>query len=210
MQRHGRERRGVTTHLPSETASDVRKERAMTSKVLCVSVVSAVAATAASAHHTEWALTVPKAEQVVTEAATIRLPRPERASLEAELRAAIGLYRTLEETAGQQPEGYERLASRLHNLRYRFSTALKQVQRGLEIAQAACAGTGAAVTRDRFKRFRCAVTSEELEIPSAEVVWEGELITAVVEDEPRIEGPFRARLHVHLTGKSTIAFRQIG
>jgi hypothetical protein len=150
-----------------------------------------------------------KAEKIVTRDATVRLPAQERASLESELRAAVVQYRLLEETAAEQEGSYGQRASRIHNLRYRFSTALKQVQRGVTIEEAACDGTGAASGGRRFTRFRCAVTSEELEIPSAEVVWENDRITAVIESEPRIEGPFEARLDVRITGKSTISHRQI-
>jgi hypothetical protein len=150
-----------------------------------------------------------KAEKIVTRDATVRLPAQERASLESELRAAVVQYRLLEETAAEQEGSYGQQASRIHNLRYRFSTALKQVQRGVTIEGAACDGTGAASGGKRFTHFRCAVTSEELEIPSAEVVWENDRITAVIESEPRIEGPFEARLDVRITGKSTISHRQI-
>jgi hypothetical protein len=150
-----------------------------------------------------------KAEKIVTRDATVRLPAQERASLESELRAAVVRYRLLEETAAEQEGSYGQRASRIHNLRYRFSTALKQVQRGVAIKEAACDGTGAASGGKRFTHFRCAVTSEELEIPSAEVVWENDRITAVIESEPRIEGPFEARLDVRITGKSTISHRQI-
>jgi hypothetical protein len=151
-----------------------------------------------------------KAEKIVTRDATVRLPAQERASLESELRAAVIQYRLLEQTAAEQEGDYGPQASRIHNLRYRFSTALKQVQRGVAIEEAACDGTGAANRgTNRFKQFRCAVTSEELEIPSAQVFWENDRITGVVESEPRIEGPFQARLEVRITGKSTISHRQI-
>jgi hypothetical protein len=151
-----------------------------------------------------------KAEKIVTRDATVRLSAQERASLESELRAAVIQYRLLEQTAAEQEGDYGLQASRIHNLRYRFSTALKQVQRGVAIEEAACDGTGAASGgTNRFKQFRCAVTSEELAIPSAQVVWENDRITGVVESEPRIEGPFQARLEVRITGKSTISHRQI-
>jgi len=150
-----------------------------------------------------------KAEKIVTREATVRLPAQERASLESELRTAVMQYGLLEQTAAEQEGSYGQQASRLHNLRYRFSTALKQVRRGVAIEEAACDGTGAASGGNRFTHFRCAVTSLELEIPSALVIWENDRITGVIESEPRIEGPFQARLDVRTTGKSTISHRQI-
>jgi hypothetical protein len=151
-----------------------------------------------------------KAEKIVTRDATVRLPAQERASLESELRAAVVHYGLLELTAAAEQEGsYGQQASRLHNLRYRLSTALKQVQRGVAIEEATCDGTGAASGGNQFKQFRCAVTSKKLEIPSAVVIWENDRITGVIENEARIEGPFQARLDVRITGKSTITHRQI-
>jgi len=150
-----------------------------------------------------------KAEKVVARDATVQLPEQERKSLETELRMTVAIYRLLEETAAQQHEGYEQPAGTIHNLRYRFSTALERVQQGLAIDRAACVGIGASSADNRFKRFRCAVTSAELEIPSAVVTWEGDLITGVVEGEPRMMGPFEARLDVRVTGQRTIAARQV-
>ncbi len=150
-----------------------------------------------------------KAEKVVIRDATVRLPAEERRSLETELRMTVAIYRLLEETAAQQHGRYEQPAATIHNLRYRFSTALERVRQGLAIDKAACVGTGATSADNRYKRFRCAVTSAELEIPSAVVTWEGDLITGVVEGEPRMMGPFEARLDVRVTGRATIAARQV-
>jgi hypothetical protein len=150
-----------------------------------------------------------KAEKIVTRDATVRLSAQERTSLESELRAAVIQYRLLEQTAAEQEGDYGQQASRIHNLRYKFSTALKQVQRGVAIEEAACNGTGAASSDNRYRQFRCAVTSELIRIPSAQVLWDNDRISEVVESEPRIEGPFRARLDIRITGKSTIAHRQI-
>jgi hypothetical protein len=162
----------------------------------------------ALAHNTGWVWTEAKAERIVVRDAAVRFPPLERASLERELRAAVALYLTLEQTAGQ--EEYERSASRLHNLRYRSSHSLEKVLSGLEIEHAECTGLGASVGDDRYRHFRCLVTSEEIEIPSAVVTWEEGKITEVVEGQPRIVGPLQAQLSVHITGKSTITYRQIG
>lgn len=170
-----------------------------------------LAATAVgSAYGAEWAWTTAKAEAVVRNNVTLRLPERLRASLQAELRAQVALYRTLENTAAVQEDGYERLPSLIHNVRYRLSTALTQVERGLEVDAAACTGFGAATRRNRFKRFRCAATSVGLHIPSPTVIWEDDRITDVVEQSPREFGPIHARLAVDVTGKSTIVYRQIG
>ena len=150
-----------------------------------------------------------KAEKVVIRDATVQLPAQERKALEAELRMTVASYGLLEQTAAMQHGQYDQLAGKIHNLRYRSSTALKRVQQGLAIDKAACVGIGSSSADNRFNRFRCAVTSAELEIPSAVVTWDGDLITGVVEGEPRMLGPFDANLNVRVTGRSTIAARQV-
>jgi len=161
----------------------------------------------ALAQDTYMAWTASKAEKIVTRDATVRLPLVEKKALESELRAAVMHYSTLEHSALESRD--ERLASRLHSLRNRYSTALRKVQTGLQIDALECAGAAAAVGGDRFRRFRCGATSEALEIPTAVVTWDAERITSVVEGEPQIAGPFAVRLNVHVTGKSTIAYRQV-
>jgi len=175
---------------------------------LSVAGIFLVSTSIAPAHNTGWVWTEAKAERIAVRDATVRFPALERAALERELRAAVALYLTLEQTAGQ--EEYERLAPRLHNLRYRSSRSLGKVLSGLEIERAECTGSGARVGGDRYRHFRCLVTSEELEIPSAVVTWEEGKITEVVEDQPRIVGFFQVQLSVHVTGKSTTTYRQIG
>lgn len=177
-------------------------------KALWVAGIFLASTSIALAHDTRVAWVESKAEKIVTRDATVRLPSLERTALQTELRTAVALYLTLEQTAAEPR--WEQLASRVHNLRYRFSTALRKLRTGLRIAAVECTGSDVAVTRNRFKHFRCVVTSEVLEIPSAVVTWEEDRITGVVEGEPRIEGPFQARLDVHVTGKSTMSFRQIG
>jgi hypothetical protein len=167
------------------------------------------ASAAAHAYGAEWAWTPAKAQAVVRSNTTLRLPERTRASLRAELRAQIALYRTLENTAAVEEGSYGHLPSLIHNVRYRFSTALRRVERGLEVATAACTGVGAATPRNRFERFRCAVTSVRLHIPSTTVVWEGDRLTDVVEHSPWEVGPIHARLVVAVTGRSTIVYRQI-
>ena len=161
----------------------------------------------ALAQATSIAWTETKAEKIVTRDATVRLASAERSALESELRAAVIRYSTLEHSALESRD--ERLASRLHSLRNRYSTALRKVQTGLRIDALECAGVATAIAGDRFRRFRCGATSEVLEIPVAEVTWDPERIISVVESQPRVEGPFDARLNVRITGKSTIAYQQV-
>lgn len=161
----------------------------------------------ALAQDTYMAWTESKAEKIVTRDATVRLPSVEKNALESELRAAVMQYLGLEGFALES--GDERLASRLHNLRYRYSTLLRKVQTGLQIDALDCAGAAAAATGDRFRRFRCGATSEMLEIPTAVVTWDAQRITAVIEGEPQFAGPFAAKLDVRVTGKSTIAYQQV-
>jgi hypothetical protein len=178
------------------------------SGALFVAAIFLAATPIALAHDTRWAWTESKAEQIVLREATVRLPRLERASLEGELRTRTAYYRALEAAAAGEESVY---AVTYHDLAHRYRRALGKVQSGLEVDGAECRGSGQAARRNRFKHFRCAVTSETLEIPSAAIVASenGEL-PAVVEGESRKLGPFQAQLHVRPTGKSRIAYRQIG
>jgi hypothetical protein len=101
-------------------------------------------------------------------------------------------------------------AATFHHLAFRYSHELRKMLNGLEIEAAACAGLGVQVRRNRYRRFRCSVTSETLTIPVARLVnTDSAKVPGVIEGEPRIAGPFRVRLSVRVTGNSTIAFRQI-
>jgi hypothetical protein len=151
------------------------------------------------------AWTKARAETVVERDAIVRFPAKERGALESELRAKVREYIQLENAAAEHD--YEYLPSRLHNLRYRYSTALKAVRAGLPVASATCTGAGSAV-RGRFARFTCNVTSDTLRIPVAEVTWEWDRITRVVELEPRVVGPLTARLSVRVEARSAITFAQ--
>ncbi len=180
--------------------------------LLCVTGIFLALASAAVAQTGTWAWTGSKAETMVKRDATVQLPQQERAALESELRAAIAQYLALEQTAALEYGTYDSLAGKIHNLRYRSSTALKQVRRGLDISAVACAGTGRTrgLNLDLFSRFRCSATSRELVIPVASVVWEGDVITAVIESEPRVEGPYRARFDIRVIGRSALSYRQVG
>ena len=176
-------------------------------KVSFVALVSLVGVSAASAHGTHWAWTEPKAEKVVLRDATIRLPQLSRETLEKELSSSIALFRNLENLAWEARD--DQAAARFHNLRYRLSTALGKLQGGLRVDTVECTGSSAALPNRRFKHFRCPSSSEALEIPSVEVTWEERAnLPTVVEGPARTVGPVQARLDVHVTGKSAIAYRQ--
>jgi hypothetical protein len=102
------------------------------------------------------------------------------------------------------------VAATFHHLAFRYTHELRKMLNGLKIEAADCAGLGVRLRRDRYRRFRCSVTAEPLRIPSAMLVSSGSgKLPTVIEGQPRIVGPFRARLSVRLAGKSTIAFRQL-
>jgi hypothetical protein len=177
-------------------------------RALTVASVLLAGTSIALAHSTRWAWTESKVEQIVIRDATVRLPR-EAASLQNQLRTSMAYYRTLELGAVSGEGGAD--AGLYHNLAYRYERALRKVRSGLEIDDIECAGSGPAVRRDHFKHFRCRATSEMLEIPSAvTVASEDGQLPAVIEGPPHKLGPFQAQLGVHVTGKSRIAYRQIG
>jgi hypothetical protein len=186
-----------------------RKENIMRHVILGVAAVAFVSASVALAHNTPWAWTEPKAEKMVVRDASVRLQGSERTALEDELQRSVSLYGLLAFAAADAGDAKaERMFSTLF---YRFRNALEDVRGGLEIDTADCRGSGTPQRGSRFKHFRCAATSEVLEIPSAELVdsEEGQLPT-VIEGPPRILGPWRAQLEVHPTGRSAMMYRQMG
>jgi hypothetical protein len=167
-----------------------------------------VLAANAPAHRGAPAWTVSKAERVVLRDAAVAVPTPLKAALRAELLVLIPRYRMLEQVAWES--GDHQSAGRIHNLRYRYSTALKRLEGGLRVTATDCAGAGRAVGDGRFRHFECSATSEPLEVPTAEVVYgDDDALPAVEEGEPRRYGPFEARLLVHVRDGSSIAFRQV-
>ena len=103
----------------------------------------------------------------------------------------VASYRLLEQTAAMQHGQYDQLAGKIHNLRYRSSTALKRVQQGLAIDKAACVGIGASSADNRFKPLPVCGDLWELEIPSAVVTWDGDLITGGGRERAAHAGPVR-------------------
>ena len=161
----------------------------------------------AQAHNTRWAWTESKAAKMVTRDATVKLAVGERASLTAELNDAVRLYGALVFAAEQV--GDRVAEARFQSVLARYVRARDQVRNGLGIASAACNGSGTAVQGNRFKHFRCAVTSAMLEIPQTELDYGDQELPTVIEGSPRIIGPLGASLDVHVAGKASIAYRQV-
>ena len=96
-----------------------------------------------------------------------------------------------------------------HQLLERYVRARNQVRDGLGIDAAACSGSGKAVQGNRYRHFRCSVTSVALEIPQTELDFGDQELPRVIERPPRLIGPLEAQLDVHVTGKTSIAYRQV-
>ncbi|HEU0304761.1 MAG TPA: hypothetical protein VFR32_09280 [Gaiellaceae bacterium] len=143
---------------------------------------------------------------MVARDATVRLPAAERASLEGELRQAVRLFGALHFAA--QQVGDRSAEATFQGFLARYRKALAQVQDGPAVDAAACKGTGGAVQGKRFKHFRCGVTSESIEIPQTELDYGDRELPLVIEGPTRILGPYRATLDIHVTGRSSIAYRQ--
>jgi hypothetical protein len=167
-----------------------------------------VSTSAAQASGARWTWTEAKARQMVTRKATVRVPAPLRASLLTELQAAARLYGGLQMAAIDVGDA-KALAS-YQSVGARYRRALEKVQNGLQIDTAACTGLGVAVRGNRFSRFRCPVTSAQLEIPTVALDFGDGELPQVVEGSPRLEGPFQALLDVRVIGKWAIAYRNLG
>jgi hypothetical protein len=176
--------------------------------LLLVATAQLVVVPMAPAHAGAPAWPVGKAERLVERDAVVLMPAQQRTALRAELLELIPRFRILENTAWDL--GDHQASSRAHNYRYRYSTALKLVEGGLGVVEATCRGVGVA-SGSRFAHFECSAVSERLEIPSVDVVYGDEnAVPALVEREPRLYGPYQARLVVHTTRRSSIAYRQGG
>jgi hypothetical protein len=174
--------------------------------IICaVALVSSVSVSAAPAVEpgTQWAWTAAKAEQVVMRESRVRLSPSETSSLEDELRTSVRLYRGLELAAIEDGDGK---AGIYHSLGYRYSRALTKVRNGFEIHDANCTGSRRASQGRRFRQFFCLVTSEVVQIPSAQLVdADGTELPAVIEGPVRTVGPLLTQLAFRVTGKSTMA-----
>ena len=72
-------------------------------------------------------------------------------------------------------------------LRTVYGRALVRVRGGLWIDAADCSGSGPAAAGSRFTSFRCSVTSESLEIPSAQLTDDGKTPVEGEASEPRAD-----------------------
>jgi hypothetical protein len=160
----------------------------------------------AVAHNTPWAWSPPRAAQMVIADAILQLPSAERTSLEAEIRSARSTYGLAEMIAFEEGDWFA--AGMYHNLVYRLTKALDRVQKGLGVDKARCTGIGRA-SKGRFKHFRCAVSSQFVEIPTVARIDREADRQIVVEGPSRIIGPLAASLDVHVAGKASIAYRQV-
>jgi hypothetical protein len=170
-----------------------------------VGIVLASTSTAV-AHNTPWAWSPPRAAQMVIADAILQLPSAERTSLEAEIRSARSTYGLAEMIAFEEGDWFA--AGMYHNLVYRLTKALDRVQKGLGVDKARCTGIGRA-SKGRFKHFRCAVSSQFVEIPTVARIDREADRQIVVEGPSRIIGPLAASLDVHVAGKASIAYRQV-
>lgn len=170
-----------------------------------VAAIVLVSTSAALAHNTPWTWKPSRATQMVVSEVTLRLPPSERAALEAEIREARSTYVLAEMIATEEGDWFA--AGMYHNLVYRLTNALGKVQAGLGVDKARCTGVGRAL-KARYKHFRCSVTSQYVEIPTvARIDRDGDR-QIVVEGPPRLVGPLKAQLDVHVTGKAAIAYRR--
>jgi hypothetical protein len=169
--------------------------------------LSLIAATVTGAHGGPQPWTESKAERVVRRDASVTLPAEQRVALREELRQLIPRLRMLEQTALDANE--QQAASRFHNLRYRYSTLLRQVEGGVGVAAAGCNGAGGMVAEPWFRHFLCDVSSSTLQVPSIELVYDDpDELPRIVTGATRAFGPYGAKLLVHVTGPSSIAYRR--
>jgi hypothetical protein len=185
-----------------------RFQTRLTRMVMLGLMAALVGATSiAQAESARWAWTKSKARQVVIQRAAVQAPGPLKRALASELQAGARLYSALELAAIDGGDG--KASSTFRSLKERYRRALETLRTGLQIDAADCTGLGVPRQGKRFARFRCPVTSAQLEIPSVELDYRDGELPSVVEGPPRVEGPFQALLDVRVVGKSAIAYRQM-
>ena len=163
--------------------------------------------TPAHASGAGWTWTASKARQTVIKKATVQVPAPLKASLASELQAGVRLYLALEMAAVEVGD-VDALAT-FQRLEASYRRSLETVRKGLQVRVAACTGLGVPVRGNRFARFRCPVTSGQLEIPAVKLEYGDGQLPKAVEGSPRLEGPFQALLEIRVIGKSAITYRQL-
>lgn len=168
--------------------------------------IAFTSASAALAHNTPWSSSPSRAAQMVVADAIVQLPSAERASLVAEIRSARSEYLLAEMIASEEGDWFA--AGMYHNLVYRLTKARDKILSGLGVDKARCTGVGRA-SKGRFKHFRCSVSSQFVEIPTvARIDREGDR-QIVVEGPPRVVA-LDAQFDVHVTGKASMVYRQVG
>ena len=186
--------------------------------LVIVFIAALVASAVALAHSTPYSWSVAKARVMLQEGTNIALPADQRAALDAELAAWVAKFQPLLLTAqtaaqlGQDPNA-PRLAQVYNSYIDRLKKLRVNVNSGLSIDSANCAGQGKAVVgrftekpgpvERRYKHFRCNASSYVLEIPTIELVPGADpSMPEVVEGPRRLIGPLAAVFTVHVTGKS--------
>ena len=166
--------------------------------------VSLLAAAAAQAHDGDWRWTTKRAEQMVTAKVPMRLPAAESATLEADLRSDRGVY--LRAAMAASETGDWLAAGMYGNLVLQLTSAITKVEKGLDVADAACTGIDRAVKR-RHKLLRCAASSGVIEIPTvASIEREGDR-EIVTQGPPRLVGPLNAVFEIRVRGESALTYR---
>ena len=164
-----------------------------------------LAVTATASTSALW--TTQKAERTVVRSTLLQLPSTDRAALEQELSYSVTLFTALGLAAEEM--GNAQAVTVYAKLALRYTTALRKVRGGLAIERAQCVGVGRAHV-GRFAGFRCMITSEPLSIPSIALLpAPADELPAVLEDTPKVVGPFHAKLAVRVTGRSTMTSQQL-
>ncbi len=168
--------------------------------------IALASASAASAHNTPWSWSSSRAAQMVVAGAVVQLPAAERGTLEAEIREARSEYLLAKMIAYEQGDWFA--AGMFDNLVIRLTKARDKILSGLGVDKARCTGVGRA-SKGRFKHFRCSVSSQFVEIPTvARIDREGDR-QIVVEGPPRVVA-LDAQFDVHVKGKASMVYRQVG
>jgi hypothetical protein len=169
--------------------------------------LSLLGAVAAQAHNGPWRWTTTRAEQMVAADVPMRLPPPEGATLEADLRRQRSAY--LRAAMAASEVGDWLAAGMYNNLVLQLTSALSKVENGLGIDDVQCTGIGHGVN-GRYKHFRCAATSGVIEIPTVASIERGGDREIVTQGPPRLVGPLNAIFEVHVRGGTKLMYRTMG
>jgi hypothetical protein len=179
--------------------------------LVAITLFSALASVAA-AHNTPYSWTVPRANAMLPETATVALPPDLQSSLQSELTPLIERLRLLEITA-QQDRSNWLAAGTYGNYLKRLREAMERVEGGLPLDSVKCKGLGKVVTKKtkkkvaakakRYKHFSCSAASYVLEVPTIEIGTDPDGgLPPILESEVRRYGPYEAVFTLHVTGPS--------